>query len=172
MNQCGLHSVVVLTGCNLGDKEQTLQRAAQLLHKRVGQVAQQSHIHYSEAWGFSTEELFANQALELLTRLEPMQLLDATQAIERELGRDRDAEQSEKATSGERYCSRTIDIDIIFYDNCVSRSQRLTLPHALMHQREFALRPIAEILPQRIHPLLGKTVKEMLDEIQQTDNNK
>lgn len=170
MNQCGLHSVVVLTGCNLGDKEQTLRRAAQLLDERIGQVAQSSDIHYSEAWGFSAEEQFANQALELLTRLEPLELLDATQAIERELGRDRDAEQSKKATSGERYCSRTIDIDIMFYDQTMIQSQRLTLPHPLMQEREFALRPMVEIAPQRLHPLLGKTVKEMLDEIQQQDN--
>lgn len=167
-----LHSVIVLTGCNIAPKEQTLQRAAELLDERVGRVVAKSEILYSEAWGFSAEERFANQALELLTRLEPLQLLDLTQAIERELGRDRESESAIKSASGERYCSRTIDIDIMFYDDVTMQSPRLTLPHPLMQEREFTLRPMAQIAPERRHKELGMTVAEMLQEIEHKLHNK
>ena len=99
------HSVLLLTGSNFRGKEQILQRAAERIAEQVGQIERASQICYSEAWGFSAEERFANQALELLTRLEPLQLLDLTQAIERELGRDRESESAIKSASGERYFS-------------------------------------------------------------------
>ena len=164
-----LHSVIVLTGCNMGNKEQTLLRAARMLDERVGRVVAHSDILYSEAWGFSAEEQFANQALELLTPLEPLQLLDTTQAIEQELGRNRAKELAEKELSGERYCSRTMDIDIMFYDDATMQSERLTLPHPLMQLREFALRPMAQIAAHRQHPLLEKTVEEMLRELEKAE---
>ena len=164
-----LHSVILLTGCNIGPKEQTLQRAVELLNERVGRVVAKSEILYSEAWGFSAEEKFANQALELHTQLEPLQLLDLTQAIERELGRDRARESAEKSASGEQYCSRTMDIDIMFYDDVMMQSERLTLPHPLMQEREFALRPMAQIAAKRLHPRLGKTVAELLNDLENID---
>lgn len=165
----GLHSVIVLTGCNIGPKGQTLQQAAAMLDERVGRVVAKSEILYSEPWGFAAEELFANMALELLTHLTPLEVLDRTQTIEQELGRNRTTEQAEKALSGERYCSRTMDIDIMFYDDTIVRSERLTLPHPLMQKREFALRPMAQFAANRRHPALGKTVAEMLNDLENID---
>lgn len=165
MSEGGQHSVILLTGCNLGNKEQTLETAAEMIHKRVGRVVTRSQILYSEAWGFSANEQFANQALEVLTDLEPIALLDTTQAIEHELGRNRTEEQSIKQVSGQKYCSRTIDIDIIFYDQLIMHSTRLTLPHPLMHKREFVLRPITQIACKRLHPELQLTVEQMLDRL-------
>ena len=85
------------------------------------------------------------------------------QRIERELGRNRAAEAVEKASSGAVYCSRPIDIDIIFYDDEVIGDERLTVPHPLLAEREFALVPLCEIMRQRRHPVTGATVGEMLD---------
>ena len=169
MSQKQPHSLILLTGCNIEPKRELLVRAAELLHQRVGRVVAHSDIYLTEAWGFSTDELFANMALELQTTLEPLEVLDLTQAIEQELGRDRVKEQEQKAASGERYCSRTMDIDIMFYDDATMQSERLTLPHPLMQLREFALRPMAQIAAHRQHPLLEKTVEEMLRDLEKAE---
>ena len=160
------HSVVLLTGSNFRGKEQILQRAAECIAEQVGPIERASQIHYTEAWGFSCEEEFANQALLVGTNLSADEVLMKTQAIERELGRDRKAEAAEKAATGERYASRVVDIDIIFYDDIVVESEELTLPHPLMHEREFVLRPMLEVAPAWRHPILGQTVEEMIEGIQ------
>lgn len=89
-------------------------------------------------------------------------MLDACQQIERELGRNRAAEAVEKASSGAAYSSRPIDIDIIFYGDEVIDDERLTVPHPLLAEREFALQPLAEIMRRHRHPVTGVTVGEML----------
>ena len=170
MSQKQPHSLILLTGCNIEPKRELLIRAAELLHQRVGRVVAHSDIYLTEAWGFEADELFANMALELQTTLEPLEVLDLTQAIEQELGRDRVKEQEQKAASGERYCSRTMDIDLMFYDDQVIQSERLTVPHPLMQEREFALRPMAEIAPHRLHPTLGQSIEQMLEDIEKNND--
>lgn len=159
------HSVVLLTGSNFRGKEQILQRAAECIAEQVGPIERASQIHYTEAWGFSCEEEFANQALMVGTDLSADEVLMKTQGIERELGRDRKAESEEKLLTGERYASRMVDIDIIFYDDIVVESEELTLPHPLMHEREFVLRPMLEVAPAWRHPILEQTVEEMIEGI-------
>lgn len=159
-----MHRVTLLLGGNRGDMSLALRRATELLAERVGEVVALSGVYLTEAWGFHAEELFSNQAVVVMTSLEPLALLDATQAIERELGRDRTVEAAEKLSSGERYCSRTMDIDIMFYDDEVIRDPRLTIPHPLMQEREFALEPLAEVEGERLHPVLGRTINELLSE--------
>ena len=90
-------------------------------------------------------------------------MLDACQAIERDLGRNRAAEAIEKASSGAPYGSRPIDIDVIFYDDLVLSDERLTLPHPHLGEREFALVPLNEIVRRYRHPVTGLTVGEMLE---------
>lgn len=155
--------VVLLAGGNLGDVKRTLQAVQQQVNRRVGAVLRCSHRYESEPWGFAAAEKFSNQALEVSTDLEPEEVLDVIQEIERELGRNRAAEQVEKAAGGSRYASRTIDIDIIFYDDRVIETPRLAVPHPLLAEREFALQPLAEIMRSRRHPQTGRTVGEMLD---------
>ena len=93
-------------------------------------------------------------------------MMDVAKQYEAEvLGRNRAAEAVEKASSGAVYCSRPIDIDILFYDDEVIDSERLTVPHPLMGEREFALVPLCEIMRQRRHPVTGRTVGEMLEEL-------
>lgn len=157
--------VVLLTGGNSGDVKRTLQAAQQLVNAKVGAVLRCSHRYESEPWGFAAAGRFSNQAMEISTDLAPEEVLDAVQAIEAELGRDRAAEQREKARSGAAYVSRPIDIDILFYDDLVLASERLTLPHPLLAEREFALVPLCEIMRSRRHPVSGRTMGELLDDL-------
>lgn len=147
----------------MGDVKQRLQQAQRLINDRVGAVLRCSHRYDTDPWGFVATERFSNQALEVSTDLQPVEVLDAIQAIERELGRDRSAEEAEKARTGAVYSSRPIDIDIIFYDDAVLSDERLTLPHPLLAEREFALVPLNEIMRSHCHPVTGVTVGEMLD---------
>lgn len=155
--------VALLLGGNQGDVKRTLQTAQQLINSRVGAVLRCSHRYESEPWGFPAAQRFSNQALEVSTDLSPLEVLDACQGIERELGRSRAAEAIEKASSGAAYSSRPIDIDIIFYGDEVIDDERLTVPHPLLAEREFALQPLAEIMRRHRHPITGVTVGEMLD---------
>lgn len=155
--------VALLLGGNQGDVKRTLQTAQQLINSHVGAVLRCSHRYESEPWGFPAAQRFSNQALEVSTDLSPLEVLDACQGIERELGRNRAAEAIEKASSGAAYSSRPIDIDIIFYGDEVIDDERLTVPHPLLAEREFALQPLAEIMRRHRHPVTGVTVGEMLD---------
>lgn len=155
--------VALLLGGNQGDVKRTLQTAQQLINSRVGAVLRCSHRYESAPWGFPAAERFSNQALVVSTDLSPLEVLDACQQIERELGRNRAAEAVEKASSGAAYSSRPIDIDILFYGDEVIDDERLTVPHPLLAEREFALQPLAEIMRRHRHPVTGLTVGEMLD---------
>lgn len=157
--------VALLLGGNEGDMKRTLQTAQRLINERVGAVMRCSHRYQSPAWGFKSEASFTNQALEISTDLSPIEVLDAVQQIENELGRNRAAEQIEKAATGARYSSRPIDIDIIFYGSEVIRGERLTVPHPLLAERAFALQPLAEIMRSFRHPVTGVSVGEMLDAV-------
>ena len=162
--------VALLLGGNQGDVKRTLQTAQQLVNSRVGAVLRCSHRYESEPWGFPAAERFSNQALEVSTDLPPHEVLDACQRIERELGRNRAAEAVEKARTGVTYTSRPIDIDILFYDDEVIASERLTVPHPLLSEREFALAPLCEIMRQRRHPVTGQTMEEMYEALRPNEN--
>ncbi len=162
--------VTLLAGGNVGNVKQTLQAAQQLINRNIGAVMRCSHRYESPAWGFESQQNFSNQALEVDTDLTPDEVLERIHLIEAELGRDREAERLEKEQSGQRYASRIIDIDIIFYDELVRSDERLTLPHPLMVERGFVLQPLAEIMRSKRHPVSGKTVGEMLDEWKAKEN--
>lgn len=159
--------VVILAGGNTGDVKSRLQTAQQLVNERVGAVLRCSHRYESKPWGFETEDAsdFSNQALEVSTDLLPEQVLDALQAIERELGRDRDAERRERERTGQPYASRAIDLDILFYDDQVIDTPRLRVPHPRLAERAFALVPLCEILRSKRHPETGRTAGQMLEEL-------
>lgn len=155
--------VILLTGGNAGDVKRTLQAAQQLINDRVGAVLRCSHRYESAAWGFDSPDAFSNQALEVSTDLGPEEVLDAVQGIERELGRNRAAEALEKARTGAPYCARPIDIDIAYYDDALIDTPRLSVPHPLLAEREFALIPLCEIARSRRDPRTGRRVGEMLE---------
>lgn len=157
--------VVLLTGSNHPDKEAILSRTATLLAECIGEITAASQIYYSEPWGFHAEQAFANQALVLESRLSPHEVLDAALAVEQTVGRDREAEQREKASTGERYASRTVDVDVMFYDDEVIDTPRLKVPHPLLYLREFALEPLCEIMGEYRHPQMGRRLKDIYEEL-------
>ncbi len=165
----GEHRVMLLLGGNVGDVESSIARSIEFLECYVGDVVQRSSMMRSEAWGFecATRE-FTNLAIELATSLRPDELLAATQRVEREVGRDRECELREREQSGERYASRVIDIDIILYDEEEVATAELTLPHPLMGEREFVLRPIVEIAPTWRHATSGRSCEEMLNDLEKS----
>lgn len=159
------HRIVLLTGSNAPDKAEMLRRAAALAEQRIGPAEAVSEPCASEPWGFEAESDFLNQALVLRTELEPERALDELQRIEIELGRMRPKENEEKARTGQRYASRTIDIDIMFYDDLAIDTPRLKVPHPLLHLREFALRPLCMIMGDYVHPTARRTLRGMLDDL-------
>ena len=154
---------VLITGGNVGNAEAMLAEAARLIAAEVGCVERASRIYRTKAWGFEADD-FRNQVLVVESSLEPMEMLTAVNDIERRLGRDRDREQDEKSATGARYASRSIDIDILFYDDLVVESERLTLPHPRIAEREFVLEPLSEVAAEWRHPVSGKSVGEMYEE--------
>ena len=136
-------------GSNLGNREQTLQEAVQRIGQQIGTVTRCSSFFYSEPWGFESEHPFCNLCCCVETSMAPMDVLTATQAIERELGRIRKSKIENRKPV---YYDRPIDIDIIraFDDQqkeIVSNDPLLTIPHPLYKQRDFVLIPLREILP-------------------------
>lgn len=140
-------------GSNLGDREATIERAVELLSEADGlQVVAVSGLRETEPWGPVRQPAYLNGAVELETDLPPRTLLDVLLRVERELGRDR---------SGERWGPRTIDLDLLLYDDLAVDEPGLTVPHPRLHERRFALEPLAELAPDAVVPGLG-TVGELL----------
>lgn len=144
----------LLLGANLGDREMTLRRAADLIMERIGPVVQRSDLYETAPWGITDQPSFLNQVVVLETQLEPEVVLQQTQAIEQELGRVR----------LEKWGARTIDIDILYYDQLIQLTDQLTIPHPYLHQRRFTLVPLAQVAPDYVHPILKKTSVELLTE--------
>jgi 2-amino-4-hydroxy-6-hydroxymethyldihydropteridine diphosphokinase len=124
-----------------------------------------SHRYKTGAWGFDAEEPFTNQVLIADTDLSPREVLQKVGQIETALGRDRAAEKAEKAKTGQPYSSRVIDVDILFYDDEVVDEPDLKIPHPLLHKRDFVMEPLLEVAASKRHPVLGKTVAELWDEM-------
>lgn len=127
-------------GSNLGDREDMLRRAITLIEERIGAVQRVSSFIETEPWGFESEHPFLNAAVMVLTTLSPIECLDRTQQIERELGR------KSKSRDG-KYHDRPIDIDLLLYGDQTVSTPRLTIPHPHMQERDFVMIPLREILP-------------------------
>ena len=145
-------------GSNLGDRLRLIQEAVGPLTVEAGPVTALSSLYETEPWGFSSPHRFLNVALALETTLSPETLLAVTQRIERDLGR------THKSVDG-RYADRTIDIDLLFVGDAVLDTPALTLPHPRLHLRRFVLEPLCEIAPDLCHPLLRKSVSQLLAEL-------
>ena len=149
----GMHTIFLLAGGNLNNTTEKFEQLFSLFQERVGKILHRSSYHQSEAWGFKSEYPFINIALCLQTKLSTFELLRATQSIEKDLGR------TSKTTTF--YQDRTMDIDIIFYDNEIIKTDTLEIPHPKMHERDFVLTLLNEIAPNFIHPIFEVSVKEL-----------
>lgn len=158
------NSVVLLIGGNQGERVVLMMQAIALIAQRIGTVSVVSSLYETEPWGFEAEQKFLNQALVVDTDLDAQSVLEAALAIEQELGRVRPTGGADWQSDDRTYASRPIDIDLIFYNNDVVQTPSLQLPHPRMHLRRFVLQPLAQIIPDLMHPKFGKTVRQLLDE--------
>lgn len=142
----------LLIGGNVGNRLQNLEKAAELIGAKVGKILRRSAIYETEAWGKNDQPAFLNQVLLAATSLQPQALLQTILGIEQEMGRARQ----------EKYGPRTIDIDILLFDDLVLETGELAIPHPQLHLRRFALTPLAEIAASVIHPVLKKSIDELL----------
>ncbi len=158
------HIVYLGLGSNLGDREEHIRRAVQLIAEQIGTVVRQSALYYSEPWGFQSEHPFVNAVVCVHTTLTPRRLLRATQHIERQLGKRKEhaTERNPLTTHPSpltphhspytTYHDRPIDIDILLYDNITVEEPDLKIPHPLMQERDFVMIPLREVLPDAISP--------------------
>ncbi len=147
-------------GTNLGDKDRNLRRAVGHLQKKIGNVLSLSSFYETAPWGFVSEHSFLNAVACLETELAPADVLRRTQEIEKEMGR------THKSVDNV-YTDRLIDIDLLLYDGQILDSHELMLPHPYLAQRRFVLEPLCEIAPTLRHPVLGKTIRQLLEELEQ-----
>ncbi|MDD3077479.1 MAG: 2-amino-4-hydroxy-6-hydroxymethyldihydropteridine diphosphokinase [Paludibacter sp.] len=135
-------------GTNLGKKKQNLIRAISLLEKQAGRIISVSDFIESAPWGFESGNYFINAVIEIETNLLPLDLLKSSQSIEKQLGR------TAKSTNG--YADRIIDIDILLYGDKVIDLPELKIPHPLIAERDFVLKPLLQIAPGILNPATGK----------------
>lgn len=150
------HTTFLALGSNLGDRIANLRAARFGLPPSVV-VRRSSPVYETPPWGVTDQPAFLNMVLETETELEPEPLLAYLKWIETGLGR----------TPAARWGPRLIDIDILFYDDIILESLKIIIPHPRLHERAFVLVPLADIAPQLVHPMLGKTVSAMRDAIGQ-----
>lgn len=152
------NTVYLLLGGNMGHRELLLAQAVNLIDQKIGPVLKTSALYETAAWGNQDQPAFLNQAVILTTALSAPETLKQIQAIELELGRARI----------EKWGSRTIDIDIIFFNGELIDQPDLTIPHPHMQDRNFVLIPLAEIAPEYVHPVLQSTVATLQQQCRDT----
>lgn len=151
----GTQKAYLSLGSNMGNRALTLQKAVLEISRQLGKVEATSAVYENEAVGFEGGD-FLNACLVIQTELAPTDLLVKLLQIEKDFGRER--------SQTEGYASRTLDIDIILYDDQVIQNENLTVPHPSMHERNFVLKPLADIAPQLYHPILGKDIRNLLQQ--------
>lgn len=147
------HQVVLSIGSNQGNKLENIQKCIDLIHQKVGSVLKVSKLYETPAWGFESDA-FYNCALLLYTNSSAQKILNQVLKVEKELGRIR--------SNQEGYQSRIIDIDLIFFDDEIIDSEKLKIPHPLMQNRNFVLLPIHDLKLNWKHPILQKTISELI----------
>lgn len=162
MSPLSLHRMVLSLGSNMGRRDVLLRRAVRELSARVGVVVAQSSVLETAPWGFDAPRGFLNQVVVVDTLLTPEEVLIQTLEIEQRMGRRRDYDPLHPPATHD-YQSRPIDIDIIFFDDAVIETPLLQIPHPRMHLRRFVLEPLCELMPERQHPVLRRSIRDLLE---------
>lgn len=149
-----LYPVFILLGSNLGNRKANLEKAALGIEKSVGMIKKRSSLYETKPWGKSDQPDFINQVLLVESNLPIESVLDGVLALEQDLGRKR----------GEKWGARVIDIDLLYANDRIIDSDKLTLPHPGIADRRFVLQPLVEIAPDFVHPILKKTNLQLLDQ--------
>ena len=150
-----LHTAYIALGSNLGDKEENLRRALELLEEHGVEVVKVSTFIFTEPYGVTDQPQFLNAVCQVRTSLEPVALLHTLLGIEQEMGRVRLRHWGE----------RNIDLDLLLYEDVVMDTPELKLPHPDMQNRDFVLLPLFEIAPELIHPVLRKNIGELKEKL-------
>ncbi len=146
-------------GSNLGDREENCERAIDLLIKRGIKVIKRSSMVETEPWGITEQPRFINMAIEVETGMRPEELLSTIKEIETDMGRHQ----------GIRWGPRIIDLDILLYDDLIIKMPELEIPHPGTYDRDYVLKPLSEVAPEKMHPVLKKRIKEVFDERRNED---
>lgn len=153
--------VYLSLGTNLGDRSANLENARNALQQAMT-ILRASSIYETEPWGFQDQPAFLNQVLKVSTSFEPLKLLDFLKNVEAKMGRQ----------ANFRYGPRLIDLDILLYGRQIIETQGLQIPHPRLHERAFVLEPLAEIVPNLVHPLLHKRISTLLAQAEDRDGVK
>ena len=148
-----MNTAYLLTGANISDREANLEKAAELIQQNCGEIIARSSIYETAAWGNRDQEAFYNQALQIRTAFTARQLMRKILKVEKQMGRERTV----------KYGPRSIDIDILFFNNEVHDYPLLRLPHPELPNRRFALVPLAELAPGLLHPVLNRSIASLLE---------
>ena len=151
-----MEEAYLLLGSNLGDSKKYIQDALNYINDEVGERTGLSSLYQTASWGKEDQPDFINQVVSVKTKLNPQQLLKNILVIETKLGRER----------RDKWGSRTIDIDLLFYGNHVIQEDNLVVPHPFLHQRRFTLMPLVELNPQFVHPVFNQTIKELYEKLE------
>lgn len=145
-------------GTNLGDKRNNLLTAVDHIEEKIGKVTSLSSFYETEPWGFKSDNSFLNAALCVETSLEPVAILHIIKEIEVEMGRTRKSVNNV-------YADRPIDIDILLYDDMIMETEELTIPHPLMTERDFVMKPLVEIAGDTVHPVFKKKLRKIFHKV-------
>ncbi|WP_026769592.1 2-amino-4-hydroxy-6-hydroxymethyldihydropteridine diphosphokinase [Asinibacterium sp. OR53] len=149
-----MRTAYLLIGGNMGNRLAYLQQASDEIEASCGIITRRSAVYETEAWGLTDQPSFYNQALALESFFEPPLLMNELLGIEERMGRKRDIKMG----------PRIIDIDILLIDDLVMDTPKLSVPHPALALRRFALAPLAQIAAELVHPVLHKTIRQLLDE--------
>lgn len=156
------HTAYIALGSNLGNKEKNLNDALNLINENpLCNVTKISNFYITAPVGYLNQDDFLNGAAEIKTLMEPSELMDFLLEIEKDLKRERKI----------HWGPRTIDLDIILYDNLITEDEHIIIPHPRMHERLFVLEPLCDIAPYKVHPLLNERISQLKSELEKTSHD-